>query len=43
MDKEWLVFYFKFISIYIYIFYTYLLVVGEKTVGEDVVDYVGIC
>ena len=41
MDKEWLVFYFKFISIFIN--YTYLLVVGEKTVGEDVVDYVGIC
>ena len=41
MDKEWLVFYFKFISICIN--YTYLLVFGEKTVGEDVVDYVGIC
>ena len=42
MDKEWLVFYFNLLVKNMR-FYTYLLVVGEKTVGEDVVDYVGIC
>ena len=42
MDKEWLVFYFNLLVKNMRI-YTYLLVVGEKTVGEDVVNYVGIC
>ena len=42
MDKEWLVFYLNSL-VKNMIIYTYLLVVGEKTVGEDVVYYVGIC
>ena len=28
---------------YIHLIHTYLLVVGEKTVGEDVVDEIGSC